>query len=268
MEPHIIKAVLTNEGRVVDESKPCVIRQVVRPEVAALVRDMMKDIPVDGTGRKAAVAEFPVAGKTGTAQKVVPGIPGYAPGKSVASFAGFAPADDPGLVILVVIDEPKGRGLGGDAAAPVFRRIVERVVRSSRHELVLGRRNARPASESTTCSLESDGSGLAGSLVDEAVAQELEAYSGAGYAPVALSAGGSSGDRLIVPASFSGVVDAAASDCVEMPDLVGMSLRRARRTAAGLGLVLSFDGTGLVQSQSPRMGSAVSVGDRVRVECR
>ncbi len=268
MEPHIIKAVLTDEGRVVEESQPCVIRQVVRPEVAALVRDMMKDIPVDGTGKKAAVAEFAVAGKTGTAQKVVPGIRGYAPGKYVASFAGFAPADDPGLVILVVIDEPKGRGLGGDAAAPVFRRIIERVVRSSRHELILGRRNARPARESSTCSLESEGLEFAERLMDEAGAQEFAAYDAAGYASAALGARRSAGDCLIVPASFSGAGDEAAAGDTDMPDLVGMSLRRARRTAAGLGLVLSFDGTGLVRSQSPRRGSAVRAGDRVRVECR
>ena len=176
MEPHIIKAVVSDEGRVIEELRPCVVRQVVRPEVAALVRDMMTDIPVDGTGRKAAVAEFAVAGKTGTAQKVVPGIRGYAPGKYVASFAGFAPADDPGVVILVVVDEPKGRGLGGEAAAPVFRRIIERVVRSGNHELILGRRNARPTSEFVTCSLESEGLGFTEDSVDASDAGGLSGH--------------------------------------------------------------------------------------------
>ncbi len=276
MEPHIVKAVLSDDGRVLEESQPCVVREVVRPEVAAVVRDMMKDIPVDGTGRKAAVAEFAVAGKTGTAQKVVPGIRGYAPGKHVSSFAGFAPADDPGVVILVVVDEPKGRGLGGEVAAPVFRRIVERVVRSSGHELILGRRNARPAEELTTCSLEPEGLGLAGRLMDEADAQQVAGYEAADYdaAGYALAAGAlgarrSGSDCLIVPASFAGTdADEIGEATIDMPDLVGMSLRRARRTAAGLGLVLSFDGTGLVRSQSPRCGSAVMAGDRIRVECR
>ncbi len=277
MEPHILKAVLSDEGRVLEEAQPCVVRQVVRPEVAALVRDMMTDIPIDGTGRNAAVAEFAVAGKTGTAQKVVPGIRGYAPGKYVSSFAGFAPADDPGVVILVVIDEPKGRGLGGEVAAPVFRRIVERVVRSAGHGLILGRRserpaNERPANELTTCSLESGGLGVAGRLMHDAGAHEHAACDAAGYLPLpagALGARPSAGDCLIVPASF-GVADAGETDdtTIDMPDLVGMSLRRARRTAASLGLVLSFDGTGLVRSQSPRRGSSVAAGDRVRVECR
>jgi len=278
MEPHIVKAVVTSEGRVVEEAVPCVVRQVVRPEVAALVRDMMKDIPVDGTGRNAAVPEFAVAGKTGTAQKVVPGIPGYAPGKHVSSFAGFAPADDPGVVILVVVDEPKGRGLGGEVAAPVFRRIVERVVRSASHELVLGRRNERAGYETMTCSAEPD---LVDGLIEQAIVGDMSG--GAEPAPGATRSGGpvvhaadgtdprfpsgASSECIIVPASFTGQ-GGEDVDALEMPDLVGMSLRRARRTAAGLGLELAFDGAGLVHSQSPRTGSAVRPGDRIRVECR
>ncbi len=271
MEPHIIKAVMTDDGRLIEEAQPCVVRQVMRPETAALVRDMMTDVTIDGTGRKAAVAEFSVAGKTGTAQKVVPGIRGYAPGKFVSSFAGFAPADDPGVVILVVIDEPKGRGLGGEVAAPVFRRIVERVVRGAGHDLILGRRNGRPRAGVETCSLESGGRDAIDGWTDAASADETAALTAAFLSRYA--APRPAGDCLIVPASFAGgggSVDDAGDETLrmEMPDLVGMSLRGARQTAGRLGLVLAFDGTGVVRSQLPRRGSAVESGDRVRVECK
>ncbi|MCD4690285.1 PASTA domain-containing protein, partial [bacterium] len=243
-----------------------VVREVVRPEVAALMRDIMTDVTISGTGRKAAVAEFAVAGKTGTAQKVVPGIRGYAPGKHVSSFAGFAPAEDPGVVILVVIDEPKGRGLGGEVAAPVFRRIVERVVRGTEHDLVLWKRNST-----------SRWSDVA--LVDRAPVIVPAAFAGSetvGGSGVVMAAAFAGAGASVVPAGSVGVdastgaATSAAADDIEvtMPDLTGMSLRRARRTVSMLGLALSFDGAGLVRSQSPRSGVTLCPGDRVRVECR
>jgi cell division protein FtsI (penicillin-binding protein 3) len=79
-----------------------------------------------GTGTAARLSGFPVAGKTGTAQKA--DGDGYAQGKYVASFAGFLPASDPIVVILVVLDEPQAGFYGGEVAAPVFRRIAERII--------------------------------------------------------------------------------------------------------------------------------------------
>jgi cell division protein FtsI (penicillin-binding protein 3) len=82
-----------------------------------------------GTGVKAAVPGYKVAGKTGTAQKVDPVTGGYSMEHSVSSFVGFAPADDPQLVILVVLDEPEGKGYGGLNAAPVFSNIAGQALR-------------------------------------------------------------------------------------------------------------------------------------------
>ena len=79
---------------------------------------MLEAVVEEGTGRKAAVPGYRVAGKTGTAQKPVPG--GYSPDKHLASFVGFAPARDPAFVALIAVDEPVGLYHGGDVAAPVF----------------------------------------------------------------------------------------------------------------------------------------------------
>ncbi|MCK4680177.1 penicillin-binding protein 2, partial [bacterium] len=137
MEPKIIKSILDDDGRVVEEARWSVVRQVVEPEAAAALKRLLACATEYGTGGNARVAELAVSGKTGTAQKVAQGSGRYDPGKWIASFAGMAPADDPQLVCLVVIDEPDGRGLGGEVAAPVFARIMERIIRGPGHEYLL-----------------------------------------------------------------------------------------------------------------------------------
>lgn len=77
-----------------------------------------------GTGTRAALPGYRVAGKTGTAQKVDMVTGGYSPDKRVSSFIGFVPADNPALVLSVTVDEPKGKAYGGLIAAPVFARIA------------------------------------------------------------------------------------------------------------------------------------------------
>ncbi|MCK4512802.1 transpeptidase family protein [bacterium] len=269
MEPRIVKAVLDDDGRVAEEARPCVVRSVVDPEVAAAVRGIMFEVTERGTGMKASPSEVTVAGKTGTAQKVVPGIRGYAPGKWVSSFVGFAPAEEAGIVCLVLLDEPSGRGLGGQVAAPVFRRIVEQLIRGSGHDLVFGRQRlqrrangdplycdaalnaASDMSASSDLGSEDRGFGIGESLITLAV--PLQNLAGASENMTA----------TIRPAS--GGVD--AGDPARMPELRGMSVRAARRLASSLGLAVAFEGNGLVQTQSPRPGSGIEPGDRVFLTC-
>jgi cell division protein FtsI/penicillin-binding protein 2 len=85
---------------------------------------MMRTVEEGGTGVRAAVRGYNAAGKTGTAQKADPAGGGYAADKYIASFVGFAPAENPAIAVLVAIDEPQKGHYGGVVAAPVFRRIV------------------------------------------------------------------------------------------------------------------------------------------------
>ncbi|MCK4408505.1 MAG: penicillin-binding protein 2, partial [Candidatus Eisenbacteria sp.] len=147
MEPKVIKSILSDDGQVVEEARWSVVRQVVEPDAAATLKELLARATEYGTGRNARVPELAVSGKTGTAQKAASGARRYDPGKWVASFVGMAPADDPQLVCLVVIDEPDGRGLGGEVAAPVFARIMERIIRGSGHEYLLRSRGDHVESE-------------------------------------------------------------------------------------------------------------------------
>jgi len=128
MEPHIIKEIRDDQGNVVYQRQPKVIRQVASFETVRTLSDILVGVVERGTGKKAHIPGILIAGKTGTAQKSDPIQGGYKPNAYVASFAGFLPADDPKLVVLVILDEPKGLYYGGDVAAPVFKTIVTKIL--------------------------------------------------------------------------------------------------------------------------------------------
>ena len=103
------------------ETRPKVVRRVISDQTARRVAGILEGVvDEEGTGPKAAISGFRVAGKTGTSQKVDPKSKQYSRTKYVATFAGFVPVDHPRLVILVAIDEPRGIPYGGVVAAPVF----------------------------------------------------------------------------------------------------------------------------------------------------
>ncbi|MFP5246936.1 MAG: penicillin-binding transpeptidase domain-containing protein [Thermoanaerobaculia bacterium] len=127
VEPRIVQRVIDEDGRTVYEPQRHESRRVMSEKTAAVLNEILKNVVVRGTGTKAALAEHVVAGKTGTAQKA--GRGGYSPDRYVGSFAGYVPADQPRLAMLVVIDEPRGEHYGGTVAAPVFREIAEGTLR-------------------------------------------------------------------------------------------------------------------------------------------
>ncbi|MBR1439547.1 MAG: penicillin-binding protein 2 [Synergistaceae bacterium] len=124
MSPYIVKQAVNSQGELVYRGEPKVMREVMTPETAAWIREAMRRVITEGTGRRAATNITEIAGKTGTAQ--VAGKGGYVPGKYVGSFIGFWPYDEPKYLMLIAIGEPSnGRYYGGDLAAPVFKSIVE-----------------------------------------------------------------------------------------------------------------------------------------------
>ena len=124
MSPYIVKEAVNSLGETVYKGEPKVMREVMTPDTAAWIRQAMRRVILEGTGKRAATTITNVAGKTGTAQ--VAGKGGYAPGKYVASFIGFWPYEEPKYLMLIAIGEPSnGRYYGGDLAAPIFKSIVE-----------------------------------------------------------------------------------------------------------------------------------------------
>lgn len=128
MKPYVVSEIQDAHGRTVKQILPQVKRRVVSPETARTVTAILEGVVTDGTGGKAAIPGFRVAGKTGTAQKIDPRTGRYSTTQFVGSFVGFTPADNPRLAMIVVIDEPHGEAWGGTVAAPVFRRVGEQVL--------------------------------------------------------------------------------------------------------------------------------------------
>jgi cell division protein FtsI (penicillin-binding protein 3) len=125
MQPFVVRAITDQNGRVLKTFQPRVLRRVVAPETARTLRRIMTTVITDGgTGTEAALEGYTACGKTGTAQKIdQQGT--YAEGKYIASFIGFAPAEQPEVAILVVVDEPVNDHYGGVVAAPAFRKIAQ-----------------------------------------------------------------------------------------------------------------------------------------------
>jgi cell division protein FtsI (penicillin-binding protein 3) len=226
MQPHIVRAVVDGEGREVRRTEPVAVRQVVSRQTAVTLREILTAVVAEGTGARAAVPGYAVAGKTGTAQKPDPATRLYSRRPGVLSFVGFVPAHDPRLAMLVMLDEPKTVAWGSEAAAPLFAAVAGQVLR--RLEI--------PPSD----------------VPSVQILRTAGAPSGPA-APVPPSPGG------------TGLLEALDGEAL-MPDVTGRSLRQALVLLAGHDLDLSVTGRGVVVRQSPPAGSPLPAGAFCRLE--
>ncbi len=221
MKPLIVKRVEDSEGRLVRETKPMVVRRVLEPETVDTLTTILQQVVISGTGQRAAVPGYVVAGKTGTAQKI-DATGRYSKVDHVASFVGFAPAARPALVVLASLDTPRGEhNEGGDVAAPLFARVAEGALR------VL----AVPPDD--------------GTRVLRAVAVVADNVMPAAYRP-----------RAPVRPSAEPLLDEPGL----MPDLRGRPAREAAIAAARRGLVVELRGSGQVIAQTPEPGAEIEPG--------
>ena len=129
MKPLIVRRIEDPSGVVKRELTPVAMRRVIQPSTAETLTDILRGVVREGTGRRAAVPGYVVAGKTGTAQ-MLDASGHYSMIDHVASFVGFVPASRPALVVLVSLERPRGvRNEGGDVAAPVFSRVAQQALR-------------------------------------------------------------------------------------------------------------------------------------------
>lgn len=125
MRPRVVQAITDRQGQILQQFDPEPIRQAVSRSTARALKEILRTVMLPGgTGTQAALDGYTACGKTGTARKVDENGQ-YANDRHVASFIGFAPAEEPRIAVLVVIDEPKGQIYGGAVAAPVFRKIAQ-----------------------------------------------------------------------------------------------------------------------------------------------
>jgi len=282
--------------------QPAAGTRVISSLTAAEMRQMLQGVVLHGTGRKATLEGYSSAGKTGTAQKVDPATGAYSKTKYVASFAGFAPINDPQIAVVVILDSAVGLHQGGQVSAPVFQRITQQVLEylhvphdvqlPPSRQVLLARRDVPDAS------LEESSPDHLGASLDIAEANETPAIPsavkpgaiGAQVVPAAMTArdadrpglnglttaaAGSAGARSSVagsenssaqksPTSGTVVLDVEEGG-IAVPSFIGKNLRIAIEAAQDAGLDLDAIGSGVAREQSPQAGAHVAAGSRVTV---
>jgi cell division protein FtsI (penicillin-binding protein 3) len=245
--PHLIREVRNAAGAVVYKAQPGQ-RRVINPETAVALRGMLEGVTLRGTAKRAQLDGYSAAGKTGTAQKIDPRTRSYSATKFVGSFVGFAPVNDPQVVIIVVIDEPAGAYHGGDVAAPVFREIAEQVLPNLS---VMPDIETKSAPELIA---RADSSGGDDSTRERRLRIERERKA---TLPTVDNNGSREGEVVYA---------VATNNAILMPDLRGRSVRDVARTCAQLGLQIEARGEGRVLKQNPAPGAEVSTGQVVYID--
>ena len=247
ISPHLIREIRNSAGTSIYRPNP-EQRRVINQETARALRGMLEDVTLNGTAKAAQLDGYTAAGKTGTAQKIDPKTRTYSTTKHVASFVGFAPVNNPAVVIIVVIDEPVGAYHGGDVAAPVFRQIAEQVL----PELgVMPDTDFKTPTELVAQTKSSP----------EEIARRQEEVTRNEQTRAATMPRSSRDNRV-----GEVVYAVATNNAIVMPDLSGRSVRDVARTCAQLGMQLEAHGEGRVVKQWPAVGSELKSGQTVYVE--
>lgn len=275
VQPYLVSKIKGPDGETVTEPEP--VRRVISQETSEEMRRILRSVVVNGSGRRADVPGFRVAGKTGTAQIAVSGS--YSRSKVVASFIGFAPFDDPQIVGLVALYEPQTAiTYGGTLAAPVFQAIAKDVLeylkvapRFEGVETALPKNlvkvpNVRnyPLDEATKI-IKSAGLSVRVSGEGSVVADQTPK-------PVAAVAKGTTVILETSPVNMEDSLplgeeqtDGAAAKEVVVPKVIGLTMSRAAIILEESGLLLAPSGSGIAREQHPASGSKITTGSKVTV---
>lgn len=268
MRPSIIREVRSESGDILRENHPQRVRRVVSEETATLLTRAFEGAVEHGTAQEVRIRGIRVAGKTGTARRIVDGR--YAPGSYTASFVGYFPAEDPQVVCLVMMENPRARGYyGGVTSAPIFRAVAERVLQTS------------PRFQRTTMAATVPDDQRSITVPDvrtvtQSVAERI--LRGQGLTPesfgrgkVVLRQSPEPGTRTAPGTTVKLVLrdepSTGPGGLVPVPDLRGLSVRRAVNRLIVDEFDVSLEGSGIVARQSPAPGQRVAAGSVVRLHC-
>jgi cell division protein FtsI (penicillin-binding protein 3) len=221
LKPRLVKQILSYNGKILFEENPEVIRKIAEPSTMSSLKSILTQVVQKGTGKKAGIKGWSVAGKTGTAHKVIDGA--YSD-KYISNFAGFFPANNPQIVGVIILDEPKyGLHWGGYGAAPVFRRVMQRIINMDDsiqyHKPIFQNNQVILANESK---------------------QKI--------------------NESIIPLSTVSNYPIYKDGYTIVPDVRGMSIRKAKQILIASNMRADFSGSGHVLWQSPKPGTRMLPG--------
>ena len=221
LKPRLVNQIFSHNGKVIYKENPEVIRKVAEPETMNIIKEMLAQVVQKGTGTKAAIKGWSIAGKTGTAHKVIDGA--YSD-KYISNFAGFFPANNPQIVGVIILDEPKyGLHWGGYGAAPIFRRVMQRII------------NMDDSIQYHKPKIEKD-------------------------EPILVKDSKQSINESMVALSTVSNYPVYKDGYTIVPDVRGMSIRRAKQILIASNMRADFSGSGHVLWQSPKPGTKMLPG--------
>ena len=280
-------------------------RRVISPNTAAEMRSMMQKVVLEGTARRAILDGYTAGGKTGTGQKIDPATGAYSKTKYNATFAGFAPLNNPQVVVAVILDSPVGPHQGGQVSAPVFRRVTQQVLeylhvphdvpRAPQHQMLLARIKDKDLEEGTpdhpgepleTAEASNDAPGAGktnvaraptpanaaaqGPVVQAAMRETVStappSQPGLAKLPQQPTKPDEAASLPVIQRTSGTVVLDVEQGGIEVPSFVGKTVRSAVEAAQDAGLELDAVGSGIARQQTPAAGTHVAAGSRVTVQ--
>ncbi len=270
VKPYIVDSFRDETGKIVEQFEPKVVRRVVSQTAADTLKSYLQSVVEDGTAKHIKLNYITLAGKTGTAQKKIEGQAGYAPGKYTGNFVGFFPVDKPEMVLAVVYDEPSiGYRFGGSCAAPTFQKIVSRVLFLPNCNILPKNKRMQQANVMTPHLIGLTIQSAESILKQHGLSYNIERHDSSTivvdqYPKPNISLGKNHSILLVTGRRNQNIGYEKAVDI--MPNLSGMTIRRALQVLSKSRVKLKIHGSGIIKRQSIIAGTKISQGTTCIVE--
>ena len=267
MKPYVLAEVQDQEGQVLFEQKPQRIRRVISEQTASLLSQAFEGVVDRGTAKESHIEGVRIAGKTGTSKKVVNGH--YVLGSYTGSFVGFFPIEDPQIVCLVMMDNPKAEGYyGGVVSAPVFRAIADRIINTTGRFVKTPLPKDNPQKNAITVP---DVRTLQLNIASRLLESRGLKCQTVGTGDFVVRQVPEPGKHLekddVVQVVLNQTDNDASGGPSKVPDVRGMSLRRAINRLVVDDFDIAVSGSGVVVSQVPAAEQKIQRGGRIRLIC-
>ena len=231
VRPRLVRQIINHNEEIIYAEDPTIIRKIANETIMAQIREMLRNVVINGTGHNAEISGWEVAGKTGTAQKYINGK--YSNKKFISNFVGFLPYENPQLLGFIMLDEPAmPYHWGAEGAAVAFNRILTRIINMDDNITPPEKKKKQPIEFAAT------------EIEDDLIIYQKKPLG----SPTSTS----------LPLGLNTVMP--YSNKVEMPDLRGYSMRKAMTTIRKQGLEIKIEGSGKVVWQSPIPGTILNKG--------
>jgi cell division protein FtsI (penicillin-binding protein 3) len=267
MKPHIVSEIQDRDGEVLFEQRPQLVRKVISEQTAAMLIRAFEGVVERGTAKESHIQGVRIAGKTGTSKKVIDGR--YGVGSYTGSFVGFFPIEDPQVVCLVMIDNPRGGSYyGGSVSAPVFRAVADRIINTTgRFTKTPQPNDQQPKNGITVPDVRTLQLSIASRLLESRGLKCQTVGSGDIVVRQVPQPGKhlEKDDVVQIVLNETGVAEAGGQPIV--PDVHGMSLRRAINRLVVDDFDIKVRGSGIVVSQTPAAGQKIRAGATIHLTC-